>query len=118
MSRSRRRRSTMSASAPAGRARRKNGRLVAVCISATMMGDGANAVINHTAPTSCIQVPMFDAAAAIHNERKTGWRSGLHAEAVALLSVDPSPRVCAVVCDLGDVAMVRAFVSCPLLRHC
>jgi hypothetical protein len=89
MSRSKRRRSTMSANAPAGRARRKNGRLVAVCMSATMMGDGVNEVINHTAPTSCIQVPMFDTTAAIHSERKTGWRSGLHAEALRPLVSDP-----------------------------
>ena len=35
-----RRRSTMSARAPAGRARTKNGKLVAVCISDTIIGDG------------------------------------------------------------------------------
>ena len=39
---SRRRRSTTSASAPAGSASRKNGRLDAVCTSATISGDGAS----------------------------------------------------------------------------
>jgi hypothetical protein len=67
-----RRRSTTSASAPAGRASRKNGRLVAVCLRATIIGEGVSEVINHTPPTSCIHVPMFEATEAIHNTRKRG----------------------------------------------
>jgi hypothetical protein len=63
-------------------------------------------VINHTAPTSCIQVPMFDATAAIHSGRKTGWRSGAHADVAVLSSVDPGAFECTAACDPGDVAIV------------
>jgi hypothetical protein len=52
------------------------GRLVAVCISATIRGDGVNEVISHPAPTSCIQVPMFEVSEAIHRARKVGWCNG------------------------------------------
>jgi hypothetical protein len=83
MARSNRRRSTTSANAPAGWASRKNGRLVAVCMRATMMGEGTSEVINHTPPTSCIHVPMFEATDAIHSERKRGCRRGLQADVVS-----------------------------------
>jgi len=53
------------------------------------MGDGVSEVINHAAPTSCIQVPTFDATAATHSARKTGWYSGLQAEAVRPLVSAP-----------------------------
>ena len=45
-------------SAPAGKATRNTGRLVAACTSETMMGDMVNDVINHPLPTFCIQVPV------------------------------------------------------------
>ena len=70
------RRSTMSASAPAGSARRKKGRLEAVCINATSRGDGASEVMSYAAPVSCIHVPMFDATEASQRERKNGCCSG------------------------------------------
>jgi hypothetical protein len=53
------------------------------------MGNGVSEVINHTAPTSCIQVPTFDATAATHSARKTGWYSRLQAEAVRPLVSAP-----------------------------
>ncbi|HEX9870085.1 MAG TPA: hypothetical protein VGC99_16120 [Candidatus Tectomicrobia bacterium] len=37
-------------------------------------------VISQAAPTLCIQVPMLDTTVAIQIERKSAWRSGLHAE--------------------------------------
>src|ERR1044072_7430140 len=77
---SRRLRSMMSASAPAGGASRKGGAVSAVCISATMKGVGASVVISHSAPTLCIHVPTFDATAASHSARKSESRSGLHVE--------------------------------------
>ena len=66
----------MSANAPAGSATRKIGRLVAVCTSATIVGDGSSAVMSHTAPTFCIQVPTYETTDAIHRARNSGSYSG------------------------------------------
>src|SRR6266850_248477 len=76
-----RRRSTMSARAPAGNATRTTGRLPAVSTSATRTGEGVNEVINHDSPTSCIHVPMLETTVAIQSARNTGSRRGLHADA-------------------------------------
>src|SRR6266404_7606767 len=81
MTSSRRRRSTMSASAPAGRANSTTGKLPNVSTSATSTGEGVNEVINHDSPTSCIHVPMFDTTVAIQSARNTDSRSGLQADA-------------------------------------
>jgi hypothetical protein len=51
--------------------------------SATIDGDDESDVINQPAPTSCIQVPMFETMVAIHSPRKSACRSGLHGELVA-----------------------------------
>jgi hypothetical protein len=75
-----RRRSTTSASAPAGILRRNMGRLVAVCIKATMMGVGASDVMSHAPATSRIHMPMLETTLAIQKALKTGSRSGFHAE--------------------------------------
>src|SRR6266550_6778472 len=90
-----RRRSRMSASAPAGRASRNSGRVVAACTSETMSGDGASNVINHAAAESCIHVPMLETTSAIHSARNSGRRNGLHAEGAVILAnlpkrADPS----------------------------
>jgi hypothetical protein len=66
---SRRRRSTTSASAPAGNASRKNGRLAAVCMSATSRGEGASVVISHAPAASCIHVPRLDTSDASQMRR-------------------------------------------------
>ena len=63
------RRSTISASAPAGSPTRNTGKLVAACTKATMVGEAASDVINHAAPTLCIQVPTFETTVAIHSMR-------------------------------------------------
>src|SRR5947209_1689014 len=81
MTRSKRRRSTISASAPAGNATSTTGRLPAVSTSATRTGEVVNEVINHDSPTSCIHVPMLDTTVAIQSARKTDSRRGLQAEA-------------------------------------
>ncbi len=72
------RRSTISASAPPGSARKKIGKLEAVCTSDTASGDLESEVIIHAAPTFCIQVPRLEASAAIHSARNTCRLSGAH----------------------------------------
>jgi hypothetical protein len=55
----------------------------------TISGEGANEVISHAAPTSCIQVAIFETMAAIHNERKSGLCKESHGPAASLaLSAD------------------------------
>src|SRR5207253_6776344 len=76
----RRRRSTMSARAPPGRASRKIGRLSAVCRSETRSGEAVWSVINHASPTSSIHVPRFETTETTHKARKREWRKGDHAE--------------------------------------
>src|SRR5713101_903921 len=82
MTRSKRRRTTRSASAPAGSATRTTGRLPAVSTSATRTGEGVNEVINHDSPTSCIQVPTLEITVAIQSARNTDPLRGLHADAL------------------------------------
>src|SRR5437660_11130184 len=77
---SKRRRSTTSASAPAGRATSTTGRLPAVSTSATSTGEGVREVINQDSPTSCIHEPMLDTTVAIQSARNTDSRSGLQAD--------------------------------------
>jgi hypothetical protein len=60
----------MSAIAPAGKTTRNTGRLVAVCIRETMIGECESEVIIQTPATFCIHVPTFETVAAIHNARK------------------------------------------------
>ena len=66
---SKRRRSTMSASAPAGNAANTTGKLPAVSTSATSRGERVSDVINQLSPTSCIQEPMLDTTLAIQSAR-------------------------------------------------
>ena len=79
----RRRRSTISAIAPAGSARSMTGRLSAASTSATIHADDEREVISHPAPTSCIHVPMFDTIVAIHKLRNSALCSGLHGDGTA-----------------------------------
>ncbi len=65
----RRRRSTRSASAPAGRASRKSGRLDIVCINDTRKGELVIVVIVQTAAVSFIVVPMFEPMLPSHMAR-------------------------------------------------
>jgi hypothetical protein len=78
VTRRRRRRSIMSARAPAGSARSTTGKLPAVSTSATRMGDVVNETISHDSPTSCIHVPRLEAIVAIHRTRNTLPASGLN----------------------------------------
>src|SRR5271167_3313180 len=80
---SRRRRSTISASAPAGSASRRIGRLDAVWMRATISGDGESEVISQAAPTFCIQVPMLETRAAIQSQKNRRCERACQMEAGA-----------------------------------
>jgi hypothetical protein len=69
---SRRRRSKMSAVAPASSPSITTGRLAAVCISAMSSGDGVSTVISQVPAVSCIQPPRFETVDAIQSLRKSG----------------------------------------------
>src|SRR5258705_4847908 len=75
-----RRRSMMSASAPAGSANTNTGRLAATWTSDTMSGSGLRPVISQPEAAVYIQVPIFAATVAAHSTVKVGWRNGLHGE--------------------------------------
>src|ERR1700693_1002986 len=75
-----RRRSMMSARAPAGSASNITGILSAPSRSAPIDGDDESDVINQPAPTSCIQVPTFETIVAIQRLRKRVFCRGLHGE--------------------------------------
>ena len=62
----RRRRSIISASAPAGRTNRNIGSEVATCTRATTRGSGLSPVISQPAAAFCIHVPMFETTVASH----------------------------------------------------
>src|SRR5882724_3379701 len=83
-----RRRSTISATAPAGSPTTRTGKLVALCTRATINGDGESEVMAHAALTFCIHVPMLDTSEAIHSARNTRCDSGVQADSAGR----PSPR--------------------------
>src|SRR5262245_52208218 len=70
------RRSMISATAPAGIARRNIGNEAATCTSDTMKGSGLRSVINQPAAVLYIHPPMFDTTVAIHNAVKLPYRNG------------------------------------------
>src|SRR5258706_8097913 len=78
----RRRRSTMSASAPAGSARANIGTDVATCTRETRNGSDVSPVISQPAAAFCIQTPTLATTVAIHSTVKVAYRKGA--------SVDPS----------------------------
>ena len=73
------RRSTTSASAPAGSESTNTGSADAAARSAITPGERERSVSSHAAPTLCIQVPRFETSAAIQSARKIGIRNGLPA---------------------------------------
>src|SRR5436309_395864 len=96
---SRRRRSTISATAPAGNPTTRTGRLVALCTRATINGDGESEVIAHAAPTFCIHVPTLEMSEAIHSARNTGCDSGAQADS-AVPSLPPILQLDVEVCGI------------------
>src|SRR6185436_16225205 len=107
-----RRRSTMSATAPAGRPTRKTGRLVALCTRATINGDGESEVIAHAAPTFCIQVPMLETSEEIQRARNTGCASGAHADS----AVVPSPPILQLDVEVCGIMAASAAERVPDLE--
>src|SRR5579871_6416017 len=75
-----RRRSTMSARAPAGIATRKIGRLAATCTRETMSGSGLSRVISQLDAAVYIQVPTLAAIVAVQITAKAGCWNGPHGE--------------------------------------
>src|ERR671937_2803232 len=80
VTRSNRLRSTRSATAPAGKAMRKTGKLEAACTRATMSGDIVNEVISQPLPRFCNHKPAYEITAATHMERNSGSRKGAQGE--------------------------------------
>ncbi len=78
---SRRRRSRISAAAPAGSARRKAGAVAAPWTSATIRGSGVRVVISQPAPTVFIQVPILEITVAAQSTAKARDRNGSQGEA-------------------------------------
>src|ERR1700683_2323028 len=74
------RRSTMSPMAPAGSAKIKNGRELAVCVRATRKGLPLRESMSHAAPTFCINVPTSETTSATRRLRNVGIWSGRHNE--------------------------------------
>ncbi len=72
----------MSASAPAGIAIRKIGRLAATCTNDTVSGSGARLAISQPEAAVYIQVPMLAMTEAVQITVNAGWRNGLKAEPV------------------------------------
>ncbi len=72
------RRSAISPMDPAGKAKRKNGSVEAVCVSATYSGPAPSDTISHADPTPCMKVPISEAMSAMSKCRKIGVRRGRH----------------------------------------
>ncbi|MCY1515777.1 hypothetical protein D9M68_503780 [compost metagenome] len=53
---------------------------MAVCTSATSIGEPLRDTINQAAPTFCIQIARFIAKAPSQSQRKAGKRKGAHRE--------------------------------------
>ena len=68
---SKRRRSMMSARAPAGNASSIIGMLSAASTSATIEGEDDSEVMSQPDPTSCIQLPTLDTMVASHRLRNS-----------------------------------------------
>src|SRR5665648_1044474 len=79
----RRRRSMMSAKAPAGSDNRNMGKMLAACTRATIAGEVESDVMSQAAPTLCIKVPRCETRVASHKARNTGCCKGLQVEGAA-----------------------------------
>src|SRR5262245_9653417 len=74
------RRSTISASAPAGSANRNIGKVVATWTSETISGSGLMLVISQPDAALYIQLPTFATTVAVHSTVKLACLNGLQAE--------------------------------------
>src|SRR4051812_33828344 len=74
-----RRRSKLSATAPAASEKIMTGSVVEACTSATRSAEPVVAVISQAAPTDWMRLPRLDARLASHTARKIGWLKGASA---------------------------------------
>jgi hypothetical protein len=86
--------STMSPRAPAGRARTKNGKALAVCVSATYSGPAWTDTIIQAAPTLSMNVPTSEATSATRRLRRVGTRRGRQRLGISLGSWLATLTVC------------------------
>src|SRR5262245_48397216 len=106
----------MSASAPAGNAKRKAGAALAVCNSATSAADVVSDVISQAAATTCIHEPMLDASDATHSARKTRLRSGSHGDARCPRTGSPLDTAPCLLFGVATAATFRSVWVVPGLR--
>jgi len=76
----------MSASAPAGSANRKIGKVVAAWTIETMSGSGLRSVMSQPDAALYIQPPILEMTVAPHTTEKLAWRNGLQGELVLPLA--------------------------------
>src|SRR5713226_564716 len=108
-----RRLSTVSARAPAGRANRNIGRLPATWTKETVSGSGSRLVISHPDAALYIQVPTFATTSAIHMTVNAVWRNGAHAECSC--SVERATcLVLEVILEATVSAVARPATLCPI----
>jgi hypothetical protein len=88
-----RRRSRMSAVAPAGKPSSSTGKLAAVCIRAMSNGEAVSAVISQVPAVSCIQLPVFETTDASKRSRKSRRRNGDHTDG------EPTVELASVMCN-------------------
>src|SRR6478736_5872323 len=85
-------RSTISASAPAGRVKIRKGREATVDISEIKKGDAVSVLITQVAAVSWAATQVPETRFAIHNFLKVGLRNALQVEAVAVVINNPAVR--------------------------
>src|SRR5262249_4886544 len=108
---------TIPPAAPAGNARRKNGNVDAVCVSATNVGPAPSETMSHAAPTLCMNAPMSETTSAIRRLLKSGLRRGLHK--LGRLSIDRAARAVVVetICSTILLAARQERSAFPALPH-
>src|SRR4051794_10110219 len=88
-----RRRSKLSATAPAASEKIMTGSVVEACTRATRSADPVIEVISQAAPTDWMRLPRFDAKLASHTARKTGWLKGASAAGRSVTGLLSPPLV-------------------------
>lgn len=73
-------RSTLSAIAPAGKVKRKKGKVATVDIMEIRRGEGVSVFITQVAAMSCAETALLDTRLANQSNRKIGLRSGSQIE--------------------------------------
>src|SRR5690349_1643846 len=88
-----RRRSKLSATAPAASEKIMTGSVVEACTRATRSADPVIDVISQAAPTDWMRLPRLDARLASHTARKIGWLKGTSAADRSVTGVLSPPLV-------------------------